>query len=384
MRIGIFTNNYKPRLSGVPISIETFTKELRRMGHRVYIFAPSIRGYRDEDGDVFRLPSIPCPWDRTLALPLPWVRGVGGLVKELCLDIIHTQHPFVIGWLAARLARKNKIPLVFTHHTRYEEYAHYIPFDQRIVRRVATSLSTSYANRCDLVIVPTKQMKDILLKNGVRTWIERLPTGIELGRFEGVSSRALRQIHGLEERTRILLHVGRLAKEKNIPFLIEAFKKIAERVPSTVLVVVGYGPFEAELRKLVGKSGLGEKIILCKTDRRSDLYLYYAGAEIFLFSSLTETQGLVICEALAAGLPVVAIDSVGASEVVVDGVNGYLTENSIERFSRCVIELLMDEEKRGRFSRAARERARGFSSHLQAERLLLLYKRVIEGKRDEV
>lgn len=381
MKIGIFTNNYKPRLCGVAISIDTFTKELRRMGHKVYIFAPSIPGYKDDDEDVFRVPSIPYYKDKTIALPIPWVRGLSKLIQSF--DVIHCQHPFLLGKLGARFAKKNHIPLVLTYHTRYEEYAYYAPFNQRILKKMIISPAVSYANRCDLVIVPTNGTKEILLKNGVKRRIERVPTGIELSCFENIPSGIIRHLYGIPDDTRILLYLGRIAKEKNLPFLIEAFKEVIKYVPSTVLMVVGYGPFEKGLQRLVEKAGLKEKVIFCKTPTRNDVYIYYGGGEIFIFSSLTETQGLVLCEALASGLPIVAINSISTSEVIIDGFNGYLTKKDPYEFSRCVVELLIDDEKRKRFSMASKEMAKEYSSKAQAQRLVSLYMELIRTKRDE-
>lgn len=377
MNIGIFTNNYKPRASGVPISIETFANGLRRMGHRVYIFAPFIRGYRDDDEDVFRLPSIPSLGDRTLALPIPWWGWLYSIAKDLHLDIIHSQHPFLLGRLGARLARKSGIPLVFTHHTRYEEYVHYIPFPKRITRRIAIHLVTSYANRCDLVIVPTEGIREILLRNGVKTRIEKVPTGIELEDFDGIQKGVIRNLYGIDDDTKILLYVGRIAKEKNLSFLVMAFKEIVKRIPSTIMIILGYGPFEKEIKDLVNRVGLKGNVIFSKALSRRDVYHYYIDAQIFLFSSLTETQGLVLYEALGAGLPIVAIDAIGTREIVKDGFNGYLTTEDPHRFSQYVIELLMDDEKRKRFSMASKEIAKGFSSKLQTQRLILLYKELL-------
>lgn len=373
MNIGIFTNNYRPRLSGVAISIDTFCDEFQRQGHQVYIFAPSYPNYNENSKNVFRLKSIPAIYDNTLALPIPYSGKIAGMIPDLELDIIHTQHPFVLGQFGARLARKHKIPLVFTYHTLYEEYAHYIPFNENIVRKMAVILSTAYANKCNLVVVPSEGVKELLRMNGVKTRMENVPTGINLSKYDGLDPQVIRREYNIPPEAKILLYVGRLAKEKNLAFLIEAFKVILEGIPQALLVMVGDGPLRGKLKRLAKRLGINKHIIFTGTKPRNEIYVYHLAADLFIFASLTETQGLVLYETLAAGTPVVAVEAISTSEVITNGVNGYLVREHPAEFGEKAVNLLLDVEKCQEFSLKAKEMSKGVSSHTQALKMLSLY-----------
>ncbi|HAV43222.1 TPA: glycosyltransferase family 4 protein [bacterium] len=380
MNIGIFTNNYRPRLSGVAISIDTFSQEFRKLGHKVFIFAPSCPGHTETTGGVFRLSSIPAIYDKTLALPIPYSGKISREVLDLELDIIHSQHPFVMGQFAARLARRYKIPLVFTYHTLYEEYAHYIPFNEKIVRKMAIILSTSYANKCDLVITPSEGIKNLLRTRGVKAWVERIPTGIDLSKFNGIDPKTIRKSYNISNKTRILLYVGRLAKEKNLVFLIEAFKLVLKKVLDARLIMVGDGPLKKRLKNLAERLQIEKNIIFAGSLPQKEVYVHHLAADLFVFTSLTETQGLVLYEALASGTPVVTIEAVGTSEIITNGINGYLIREQVDEFSECVCDLLLNDRKRRRMSSAAKETAKGFSSTIQAQKMLSLYQELLNRK----
>lgn len=382
MNIGIFTNNYRPRLSGVAVSIDTFCDEFRRLGHKVFIFAPSYPGHNEDKEGVFRLKSIPAIYDKTLALPIPYSGEIAGMIPDLEIDIIHSQHPFVLGQFGARLARKHKIPLVFTYHTLYEEYAHYVPFNESIVRKMAVLLSTSYANKCNLVIVPTEGVRKLLRMNGVKTWIEKVPTGINLSGFEGVDPEAIRREYNIPQGTKTLLYVGRLAKEKNLTFLIEAFSLILKRVPQTLLLMVGDGPLGGRLKRLAKRLKIEDHIIFTGVRPRDKIYAHHLMADLFVFSSLTETQGLVLYEAIGAGRPVVAVEAIGTTEIITNGVNGYLVRERTDEFSKKVVDLLLDDEERKELSIGSKEMAKALSSTIHAQRMLSLYQELIDQKSD--
>lgn len=373
VRIAIFTNNYRPRSSGVPISIETFSEEFKRLGHKVFIFAPRYPNYNEYEEDVFRLRSIPAFYDKTLALPIPYPGELSAIFKDLDIDIIHTHHPFILGQFGARLAYKFKIPLVFTYHTLYEEYAHYLPFREGIVRRMAVYLATSYANRCNLVITPTDAIKELLQRNGVKTRIEKVATGIDLTRFNRADKEAIRRRFNIPRETKILLYVGRLTKEKNLVFLIEAFSLIKKRLPLSILIMVGGGPLYKRLNSLSKALKIKDYVIFSGARPREEVYPYYLAADLFLFTSLTETQGLVLYESLACGTPVVAIKTGVTLEVITDSVNGYLVPQSLEEFSKVAIDLLLDSRRLKSLKIKARESVREFSSTKQAMKMLSLY-----------
>ena len=375
MKIGFFTDSYRPYTSGVVRSIETFTNELIQLGHQVYIFAPQYKDCEKEPG-VFRYASVPSPTNQDFSLPIPISLKARPLVKKLGLDIIHVHSPFLMGRLGARLARLERIPLVYTYHTLYDKYVHYVPFAQDISSKVVQKLATDFSNRCDLVIVPTGIIGDVIRQNGVKTSIVNIPTGIEIRGYEEGDPHWLKATYNIPQNNRILLFVGRIGQEKNIEFLIRAFDQVQKKEPATTLVLVGGGPQEQELKELVQTLGIEEKVIFTGTLDKKHVIDCYLGSDLFVFASVTETQGLVIGEAKAAGLPVVAIDAFGVKEMVEHGRSGYLTPLNEGEFVDRILTLLRDHQLYSRMSTAAKEEAQEISAEACALRLVKAYQEI--------
>lgn len=363
MRIGIFTDSYLPYTSGVVRSIQTFTEDLTTLGHEVYIFAPSYRNC-DKESKVFRFASIPSPTNPDFTLAVPFSLKLRPTIKRLKLDLIHVHSPFLLGRVGARYARKLGVPLVFTYHTLYDKYVHYVPFAKTFTRELAQKISRDFCNLCDLVIVPTGIVGDYLHDIGVLTPVRRVPTGIKILEYQKGDRKWLQNHFKIKPEEKVLLFVGRLGKEKNISFLLESFKLLREReeIESTVLVLVGGGPEEEELRNKAVELGIEKKVVFTGTLDPKDVINCYASSSLFVFPSITETQGIVIAEAKAAGLPVVAVNAYGVSEMVEDGVDGYLTEIDQKQFTGKVYQLLKDENLREEMSRRARLNAEKLSS----------------------
>ncbi|MDI6704433.1 MAG: glycosyltransferase family 4 protein [bacterium] len=379
MNIGIFTNNYKPRISGLTVSIDTFKETFTELGHNVFVFCPEYKGYRDSTSNIIRFRSFPFIKAQGFSLPIPYSFHLFNKTKDLRLDIIHAQHPYLLGKVAKRWARRLKIPLVFTHHTLYEEYAHYIPFNQKVIKKLAISSSTSFANNCDLVIVPTPGVKDLIQGYGVKTRIEIVPTGVNLEDFRKDRGREIRKEYKIPPQTKILLYLGRFAKEKNIEFLLHVYKKVQDEYKEVVLFMVGYGPQHREILNLSKRLDI-RNIIFTGSREREDIIKFYQAADLFIFSSLTETQGIILIESLAAGTPVVAVNASGTKDIITHGVTGYLTDLSVPSFVKRVIELLRDDRKREEFSKNAKVSARMFSSLTTGKRLIDLYQELIDGR----
>jgi len=246
MRVGIFTNNYLPTLGGVPLSIETLRIGLERSGHRAYVFAPRVPGFSDPSPHVIRIPSFRAPTypNFFVSLPVYVYSRLLPVVRELNLDIFHAHHPFLLGQTARRLAFTFKRPLVFTYHTRYESYAHYVPFLQAIVRRKAIQWSTRFSNRSDLIVAPSPGASRVLRQQGVTGRVEVIPTGVDLTRFAPGDKRSARSALGLPSDATILLYVGRLDREKSVGFLLQAFQRVGAEMPSAHLLLVGHGKAE--------------------------------------------------------------------------------------------------------------------------------------------
>lgn len=382
MKIGIFTDSYKPYTSGVVTSITTFKEEMTRLGHEVHIFAPSYPNYTDTEENVYRFYSVPSPTNKDYTLAIPVYPGLNFIVKKLKLDIIHAHSPFTMGRLGMHFSRKYNIPLLLTYHSRYDQYVHYVPVAQDLAREVTIKFSSSFCNHCDHIIVPSADIKEIIADFEVRKPISVIPTGIPLQKFDNGNPGWLREHYDIPEKNKILLFVGRLTKEKNLPFLINAFKKIKKKMPDTTLVLTAQGPLDGELKKLASQLGLNDQdIIFTGALPFETLVNVYYSADLFVFSSLSETQGLVLTEAMAAGLPVVAVRASGVQDMVDDGVDGILTSANMDEFSEAVCRVLGDPELYEKLKANALLKAESLSSRSMALKLQAVYQKLLENRR---
>lgn len=380
LKIGVFTDSYRPYTSGVVRSIETFSEELQAQGHKTFIFAPDYPGCKGDEGGVFRFSSIPAPTNNDFTLAVPISFRLRPTLKKLDLDIIHVHSPFMLGRLGARWARKLNLPLVFTFHTLYDQYVHYVPFGQNITREITKKFCTDFCNNCDLVIVPTGVIAGHLKNWGVVADIQVIPTGIKLNDFRKEQKDWLQKKFNLHPGCRVLMSVGRLGKEKNFGFIIQSFKHITESFPAIRLVMVGDGPEKEALAKQCRDLGIADRVIFTGTLTGEETALAYNSAHIFVFASVTETQGLVVGEAKSAGLPVVAVRAFGVSEMVEDGVDGFLTDLDRDQFINRVKLLLEDEELRRTMGKTAALNAEKISAQNCTNRLLNSYFEVLHRK----
>lgn len=379
VRIGMFTDSYRPYTSGVVRSIETTARKLIEFGHEVYIFAPSYPVYEKESG-VFRFASVRPPIYPEYPIALPFSLNISKTVKKLSLDVIHVHSPITMGLLGSLCAKRLDIPLVFTYHTMYDEYVHYLPFAREISRKAVLRLSTNFCNRCDLVITPTEVIRQIVADR-IEPTVQAIPTGIEIEEFIAPDRLWLRREYGIAADVKILLHLGRLGKEKNVGFLLKAYGEISKKHPKTKLVIVGEGPERQALQEEAVQMGLSDVLFAGKLSRRR-VVDSFAGADLFVFASTTETQGLVLGEAKAAGVPTVAVKALGAAEMVTDGVDGFLTPLSLELFVARVDQLLADEGLRLAMAEKALQEAEKISSTTMAQRILLAYEEAAKKRKD--
>jgi glycosyltransferase involved in cell wall biosynthesis len=367
LRVGFFTEVYRPVVNGVVASVDALAEGLRARGHEVYCFAPKVPGYYEADGPVFRMPSLPLPTRTPYRLTLPLVsrRNVDGVIKRL--SIIHVHSPFVTGWMGLRYARRYGIPLVHTYHTQLEEYAHYVPFEPNATRMAASALTRRFADLTDAVVVPTLAMAARLREIGVTTRIEVIPTGVDLQQFgAGRRSERIRENLGVREGSRMLLFISRLAREKNIDVLIEALAKAPNDLH---LVIGGDGPAREALDALAAERGLQARITFAGPIERDLLPDIYASADAFVFPSTTETQGLVQAEALAAGTLVLAADAAPNRDVL--GGAGKVVPPTVAGFAAAFASVPTVPDPLE--SERARRSAERFSIDIQADRMLDLY-----------
>lgn len=314
MRVGFFTEVYHPVVNGIVASVDGLAHGLRDLAHEVYCFAPHVPGYEERDEPVFRMPSLPLPTSAPYRLTVPVVsrRNRNAIINRL--DVLHAHSPFVTGWMAVRYARRLRIPLVYTYHTQLEEYAHYVPFEPHATRRAASTLTRNFSNLADAVIVPTPSMRGHLLDLGVTVRVEVIPSGIDLRLFgSGTRTASIRQSLGVRAGERLLLFVSRLAREKNVELLLDAVRESSVPVR---LAIGGDGPERAALEAKAAEYGIADRVIFMGAIERHKLPDLYASADAFVFPSVTETQGLVLVEALAAGALVIAADAPPVREVL--------------------------------------------------------------------
>lgn len=377
MKIAMMTNNYKPFIGGVPVSIERLTESLRKAGHEVIVFAPTYEN-TEEDAGVVRYRSLVKSVCKGAAVP----DGLDPVIEKAFragkFDVIHVHHPMVIGWTALYLAQKYHVPLVFTYHTRYEQYLHYLGMSW--FKDVIPSYIKGFAQRCDGVIAPTPGMKAYLEEIEVETPVSVLPTGIAPDGFlpEAETVRRLRkELAG--DKTYLFCTVARLAKEKNLEFLLESLWLRKQRGKADFrLVLVGEGPQGEQLKKYVRQLGMEEEIIFAGRVPNWEVKNYCAAADLFLFSSTSETQGIVSLEAMAAGTPVLGVDATGTRDIVEDGKNGYLVRESATDFADKLEQILRGGLTEMLCLRAgAKATARAYSEDAVAAGALSCYRNAI-------
>lgn len=383
MNILMMTNTYLPHVGGVARSVQTFSEEYRKLGHNVLVVAPEFTelGGAVPDGDerfVVRLPAIQKFNGSDFSVGLPLLAGFDDRLTEFEPDIVHAHHPFLVGDTALRFAAGKGLPVVFTHHTLYEQYTHYVPFDSPGLKHFVIELSTRFANICDGVIAPSESIAELIRERGVESPIRVVPTGIDLVAFAGGNGDTIRKSRGIPANALVIGHVGRLAPEKNLEFLARSVSGFMVDHPDSHFLVVGAGPSAGTIRKVFERAGLAERLHLIGKQSGQALYDAYGAMNVFAFSSRSETQGMVLAEAMAAGLPVVALDASGVREVLRDGANGIQLpgDASPADFSRALATLAKDEN-RASMRRSARETARGFSKEHCAGLAIAYYESLI-------
>ena len=375
MNILMMTNTYAPHVGGVARSVERFADAYRRRGHDVLVVAPEFEGTPPRETGVLRLPAIQNFNGSDFSVVLPVSLSLGSALDRFRPDIVHSHHPFLIGATAVRVASSRGLPLVFTHHTLYERYTHYVPGDSPALQRFVIDLSTSYANLCDQVFAPSETIADLLRRRGVAAPISVVPTGLNLSAFQAGDGARFRGRFGIPADGVLVGHIGRLAPEKNLAFLTRAVVRFLREKPTARFAVVGSGPSQAAIRAICAAANLQDRLVLTGKLTGQDLADAYRAMDVFGFASLSETQGMVLTEAMAAGVPVVALDGPGVREVVRDGENGRLLPIEDEAaFAAALMDVAgRDAAQRRALRRAAEKTAEAFAIDRCADLALDLY-----------
>lgn len=386
MRILMISDVYFPRINGVSTSTQTFIGELKQLGHEVTLIAPSYSSQAETvfepDTGIIRIPSRQVmfdPEDRFMSR-----RAIRQLLPHLHkqkYDVIHIQTPFVAHYLGVWLARELGLPCVETYHTFFEEYLyHYLPLaPKRLMRYLAKHYTTKQCNEVDQVIVPSSAMREVLQNYGVSTDIQILPTGLPSQDYQSGNGEQFRLEFGIASERPVMLTVGRVAFEKNIDFLVDVVKQVRERIPNVLFIIAGEGPMLPHLKKRVQQEGLQQQIMFVGyLERATKLQDCYGAANVFVFASRTETQGLVLLEAMAQGLPVVSTAVMGTRDVLVDQQGCLIAPEDIGQFAEKTEQILSSDTLQQQLRQSGKTYAAKWTASGYAGKLAELYQRLIE------
>ena len=385
MRVVMVSDVYFPRVNGVSTAIQTYHQALRPNGVDVRLVAPDYARQCADDDDAWitRVSGRPVPGDPEDRL-VRWGgmhESVEAVVEQGC-DLIHVQTPFVAHYAGCATAKRYGVPVIATYHTLFEEYLkHYAPLlPAGLLRGLARRFSRRQCNALDAVIVPSRAIEQRLHDYGVTTPMHILPTGISLSMADEGAREAFRDRHGIDRSRPVALFVGRVAHEKNIDYLLDVVDLARAWVPDILLVIAGEGPALPSLRRLVADRGLHASVqFIGYLERRNELPACYAAADVFVFASRTETQGLVLLEAMAAGLPVVALAEMGTVDILGAGRGAVVPEDNPYAFALAVADVLRDPVRRHALSEDGRTYAAEWSDTALAGRMAELYRDIIRA-----
>jgi len=377
LRVALFSDSALPVLNGVSVSVDLLTKELRGMGHRVMLFCPSVPGHVDTEPDIARFLSIEWAPAQGYPIAVPPYSVQRARFRRFGADIIHTHTPWVVGRVGMQWANWAGKPLVSTYHTRYEKYAHYIPFlPKPLVRKGIHEYTKWYYDNVEHVITPSESSRKWLLRQQIETPISVIPTGNRV--VEVTDREILRKQLGFSPGQQVMLYVGRIASEKNIHVLLDAARKVLTANPNAVLCFVGDGP---ERRALETRcADLGSRVRFVGFVGPDEVSGYYRAADVFVFASTSETQGLVVQEAMSNHLPVVIVEGGGTASMVRNGKNGIMVKNDVEALAQAAMAVLNDADLAERLRAQALLDVNKYTAAHMAERIVGIYQMVMDAR----
>ena len=386
MHILMISDVYFPRINGVSTSIQIFRNELIAMGHRVTLVVPDY-GDNCVAEDVIRVPArkiILDPEDRMMHMKK--VRALLPYLKTQAIDVVHIQTPFLAHYLGVYLAKELNVPSVESYHTFFEEYLyHYVPFVPKTWMRVlARRFTRKQCNAVDQIIIPSTAMRAVLSNYGVKQPMSIIPTGMDLKKFGQCNGERFRQQYQIAAKRPTLVHIGRVAHEKNIGFLLNMLAVLVKNVPDVLLVIAGEGPALASLKKRVSELALTASVLFVGyLDRSSTLLDCYCAGDVFVFGSRTETQGLVLLEAMALGIPVVSTAVMGTIDILEPRKGALIAPEEPTTFAELVQKLLDNVFLREKLSKEAVQYVQLWSAHAMAKKLETLYESLTSGQRKQ-
>lgn len=378
MRIGMMADVYKPHVSGITIYISLNKKYLEALGHEVFIFTFGDEDYPDDETKVIRSPGLPL-LDTGYYISFRYNKQARRLLRSM--DVIHIHHPFLSGSLAQRYCKPRGIPIIFTNHTRYDLYAQaYLPgLPEAFGETALQAYLPSFCRSCDLVISPSRGVKDVLRNFGVDSPIEVVPNGVELAPFLHPDQPISRQELGFGLQDVILVYTGRMGPEKNLSFLLRSFAGAAQAFEQVSLLMIGDGPERDNLEDQIKYSGLEGRVRFTGMVPYSKLPGYLAMADAFVTASVTEVHPLTVIEAQAAGLPVLGIQSPGVGDIVIDGKTGYLVPGEdLAAYTASLVRLVLQHDERRMMGQQARQASGVYAIERTTQLMLEHYRRVVK------
>jgi 1,2-diacylglycerol 3-alpha-glucosyltransferase len=383
MRIAFFTNCYKPLINGVVSSIVSLKNAYKKKGHNTYIFAPKVEGYNDQEDNVFRYYSVSLTKKVKYPIAIPLSLRANRVIKEFKPDIIHIHHPFVLSMPAIMYAEKLGIPKILTIHTQYERYAYYVsPVPQVITNEAIKMIVASFSSKVDVVTTPSESMKKLINRYNIKKEIVVIPNAIDLNIFQEKDEQTCNNIREqleLSNEDIVLLYVGRISFEKNIDKIIKSLALLKDKnIDKVKLVLVGEGTALNQLKSIVKSVGLEQNVKFVGAVDSETVKSYYQISDLFTFASTSETFGMVIIEALASGVPVLAVRAPGAIDILSDGFDGMLVEDDVSEFSARLELLIKNKDLRKRLAKGAFYTAQRYSIDNISDQMLNLYQRLAQ------
>jgi glycosyltransferase involved in cell wall biosynthesis len=381
MRIGMMVDTYKPYVSGVTNYVDLNKRALERAGHEVYVFTFGDLDYQDEEPRVIRSRGLPLA-DTGFYLSVRYKTSNKKLLQTM--DVVHVHHPFLSGRLALNYCRSTRIPVVFTNHSRYDLLAQaYLPMmPDEVSHSLLQAYLPDFCDAVDLVISPSAGMANIMRDFGVKSQIEVIPNGVDLGKFQHAAPFPRSQL-GFTDQDILLVYAGRIAPEKNLNFLLQSFAGIAQLIPHVYLLIVGGGKkqFEEELQNSIQQLGIASRVRSIGMISYEEIPAYLSMCDIFVTPSVAETFGMSTVEAMGAGLPVMGIHSTGTSDIVEDGKTGFLSTEDMAAFTAKLTYLCLQPSLRKQMGLAAHEASKQYDIERTTKILIGHYTRLTQNTR---
>lgn len=376
MKIGFFTDAYLPQINGVATTVEELRGSLVARDHKVYVVVPSYPKFKDTCPDVLRLKSVKLWRNPELRVSYMFPDKILQKVLSLDVDVVHGFSGGATPSLGLTLAKLKRKPYVFTYNTRWNKYTHYILKGKVLKPKTVERMVKLYCNVCDHIIAPAEYIKEELISFGVKKPITVIPNGVNITKFKPLKNNELKEKLGLGESDKIALCVARLTKEKSLDFLIKSFAKFSKSNPDVYFAIAGDGSERANLQRLIDKLNIGNKIFLLGMIPYNDIPQIYNGADVFIFASQTETEGMIVPEAMSSGLPVLAVKDRVFEQFIESGKDGFLVEKDEGVFNSYLEKLLKDENLRSEIGKNARAKIEQFSLNEIAKKFENLYKQI--------